>query len=458
MQHTDMPVREKSIHAPFPDTQEVEPISIDTGTQADPPVTAPPEADNTVEIPAESPDIKEPSEDVLCVSPVSAHPAQPSDTRAAGTEAAYVSDKGTRIFPVLFFLLRAFCLVLCLIGGAVYLCGAYFQGSAAVSEGLARLVLGEILGGSDMVTVRTIETESAAVPDTGSTEMPGVPEISAQTTHANEAEGGMEPYTPSEKERLCEDLSSRAADGLGLINETPYQPELAALASTPLPIEPLWKLQEIHGEDAPVCLILHTHGTEGYLDAAAAGFHTADKEKSVIQLGAVMADILTENGIPTIHCEMAFDENRFDSAYYNASLYIRDTLAEYPSIRYIFDIHRDAIEWTGASGKVHGVAPVLEENGSAAAQLMFVVGTDHGGSGHSGWQDNLTLAAHLQKSLTKEHPGLCRDINLRSASFNEQYTKGSLLIEAGAASSTLEEATQAIRWLAEAVIEIVKRE
>lgn len=466
MQHTDMPTREKSVFAPGTDPPERERLPADTvpteeGSVVPLPTAEPPIADIPLEIASDLPENTSDSNDSLYISTIPEEQAKQPTPQPADVATACVSDKGARIFPVLSFLLRAFCLFLCVLGGAVYLCSAYFHGSDALSGGtalsdaLSRLVLGEIAGGADRITVRTSTASQADTPDAGSARLSGIPELSVQSAHANEAESGMETYTPSEKERLCEDLSSRSENGLGLVNETPYQPSLAALADSPLSIEPLWKLQEVYGEDAPVCLILHTHGTEGFLDSAGTGFHTADKEKSVIRLGALMADVLTENGIPVIHCETAFDENRFDSAYYNASLYIRETLAAYPSIRYIFDIHRDAIEWTGASGKVHGVAPVLEENGNSAAQLMFVVGTDHGGSGHSGWQDNLSLAAHLQKSLTKAHPGLCRDINLRSASFNEQYTKGSLLIEAGAASSTMEEASQAIRWMAEALAEAI---
>ena len=71
---------------------------------------------------------------------------------------------------------------------------------------------------------------------------------------------------------------------------------------------------------------------------------------------------------------------------------------------------------------------------------MFVIGTDHGGSGHTGWTDNLSLAARLHTAIDSAHDGIMRSINIRSASFNEQYTKGSLLVEVGATASTIEEA------------------
>ena len=444
MQHTDMPIREKSIRPPQPPTDEPTPTPSPSDTDI--------HAAQEREIPhigPYTPDAAQAEPIPVVLPDVESHAKEPQ-----AAEAAVVSDKGARILPVLAFILRLTALFLCVLGGTVFLLTAYFRVETLFTGDTAVQVLGELAGGADMIQAERIVPPS--VSDEPGTALP--PLVGLSTVPANEAETGRAGYAPDTTERITEDLSSRAKDGLGLINETPYTPDLGALAEAPLPIRGQRELAERYGADAPLCLILHTHGTEGYLDSAGTGFHTADKEKSVIRLGAEMAAVLTENGIPTIHCDTAFDENRFDSAYYNASLWIRETLAQYPSIRYIFDIHRDAIEWTDAGGEVCGVAPYTEIDGVGTAQLMFVVGTDHGGSGHTGWQDNLTFAAHLQKSLTARYPGLCRDINLRSASFNEQYTQGSLLIEAGAASSTMEEALCALRYLAQEAAAVIRRE
>lgn len=448
MEHTDMPARtdqtsqQNKTHYPTPSSPKQEnntpnlPVSLlqedigadsqDTAFAATPPAV----------------------QEETCDPPIPEAAAEPVQTSEM-----YVSNRGLRILPVLSFCLRALCLILCLCGAAIYALTAYFHGTSLLSDGIGRLVLGEIAGGRDMVTIHAIPQSLAHIPDTTLSPLTTIPPVSV-----NETEIGTPSLHADGKERICEDLSSRAAYGLGLINETPYSPSLSTLAESTLPIRNIAHLQSIYGEDAPLCLILHTHGTEGYLDSAATEFHTSSAEHSVIRLGAELSELLNDNGISTIHCETAFDANRFDSAYYNASLYIREMLVAYPSIQYIFDLHRDAIEWTSDSGSIYGVAPYTEINGSGTAQLMFVVGTDHGGSGHSDWQDNLTLAVHLQRKLHATCPKLCRDIHLRSASFNEQYTKGSLLIEVGAASSTLEEALRAIRYLADAVTAVLRRE
>ena len=164
-------------------------------------------------------------------------------------------------------------------------------------------------------------------------------------------------------------------------------------------------------------------------------------------MGEALAKTLTDAGIGVIHCTELFDAESFDMAYYNAARCIRQTLEENPSIRYILDIHRDAI--TTADGS--GIRPLSLQNNTECAQLMFVVGTDHGGSGHTDWENNLALAARLQSALHSENPTLMRDINLRSASFNAQYAPGALLLEAGAAASTREEAIRSIRVFGKAL-------
>ena len=53
---------------------------------------------------------------------------------------------------------------------------------------------------------------------------------------------------------------------------------------------------------------------------------------------------------------------------------------------------------------------------------------------------------------------LMRSVDLRSPSFNEQYTKGSLLLEVGAAGNSLNEAKRAAAIFAEALAEEITGE
>ncbi len=311
-----------------------------------------------------------------------------------------------------------------------------WEGGSLLSEGVGKFAVEGFFGFSEQAEVVTPEQPPESTPDTTPPAIvpPNLP-IQAETSPP-----AREEPIPSTTAIADRDLSSREPNGLGLINETPYTPDLSALAATPPVIDSYASLESIYGKDVPAVLILHTHGTEAFQNRAEEGYHTIDKHDNICAVGDALADVLTEKGIGVIHCTELFDKEAFDLAYYNAAAYIRQTLAEYPSIRYILDIHRDAITTEDGTG----IRPLSVQNGVEYAQLMFVTGTDHGGSGHDTWETNLALATRLQTNLHEINPTLMRDINLRSASFNAQYAPGAMLIEAGAACSTLEEAVRSI--------------
>lgn len=237
-----------------------------------------------------------------------------------------------------------------------------------------------------------------------------------------------------------------------LNNETPYTPDMTAILHRPRAIGTYTELVAEYGADAPIVLIIHTHGTEAYADCADSSYRTEDKSKNIVSIGKIISDKLNSAGITTIHSDKMFDADDFNMAYYNASLEIRRMLEEYPSIKYIIDVHRDSVELS--DGTFYPLKASV--NGEIAAQLMFVVGTDHGGSGHTGWVDNLALAARIQASIATETPTLMRNVNLRSASFNQQYTSGSLILEVGSCGNTLEEAKISADIFAEALISEIK--
>ena len=117
----------------------------------------------------------------------------------------------------------------------------------------------------------------------------------------------------------------------------------------------------------------------------------------------------------------------------------------------MFDVHRDSIN-TSDGAVVRSLCTI---GGVETAQVMSVVGTDYKGGNHPSWTNNLTLAVKLQAKLKADYPSLCRPINLRCATFNEQYTDGSLLLEVGSAGNTLDEAKRAGILLASAIAGLI---
>ena len=260
------------------------------------------------------------------------------------------------------------------------------------------------------------------------------------------------------------DLSVNADDVFAIINETPYEPDTLSLYAADSAIPSVKELQNIYGEDAPIVLILHTHGTEAYSPHGAseydsgASFRSDEPENGVISVGKKMKSVFEGHGSGVIHLETMFDYDDYNMAYYNAAAEIRRLTEEYPSIAYVFDVHRDAMI-TSDGVNLRPTSPSVStiENVNAA-QIMLVIGTDYAGSGHAGWTDNMALALKIQKSALGFDPGIMRPLNLRSASFNEQYTKGSLLVEVGAAANSVEEACLAGTIFAEAAVRVMNGE
>ncbi len=331
-------------------------------------------------------------------------------------------------------------------------------------ERIVRTLAGTFLGGADRIAAALSSPDNPSdrtSPDSASLPLPdpallvpaGPEKADSEEQSPEAAESVPEPVGEEDPDGPADEESGNADGGviphpIRFTNETGYEPDPADLLERSRAVPPLAVLRETFGPEAPVVLILHTHGTEAFAECADEGWRSRDPGLSVVSLGERLADRLREADIPALHLTELFDEPDFNLSYYNAARAIRDALELAPSISYILDLHRDSM--TFPDGTVY--APVTEVNGRRTAQLMFVVGTDEAGAEHPDWRDNLALALRLQTALSSRYPTLMRDVNLRSASFNEQYTKGSLLIEAGAAGCTLDEAEAAVDLLADALI------
>ncbi len=235
------------------------------------------------------------------------------------------------------------------------------------------------------------------------------------------------------------DLSAKAEYGLALTNETSYTPDLYYLLGRDRPSPTLSELDKKYGKDSPKVLIYHSHATEGYADSQKTSFRTHESEKNVVAVGEVISYVLKKAGIPTLHITELFDSENWNLAYDNSNAAVEKILTKYPSISYVFDIHRDCIG-NDTDGYVRSTTTI---EGKDAAQLMFVCGTDEGGSSHKDWRNNLSSAIKLQSKLYAAHPSLMRPVNLRRASFYQDTSPSSLILECGTCANTLDEAKRA---------------
>ena len=210
-------------------------------------------------------------------------------------------------------------------------------------------------------------------------------------------------------------------------------------------------------EEGPQSLIVHTHGSEAYTMPPGQEYEpsgesrTTDTSLNVVRVGDELAKTLEEAGLTVLHDPTLHDYPEYSGAYGRSLDAVNAYLAEYPTISFVLDVHRDAIsDGDGTPYKVvSGVA------GLNAAQMSFVIGTDGGGLEHPDWRENLKLAAAIQQRLTADYPTLMRPITVRNSRYNQHTTPGSLLVEMGAAGNSLDEALLSARLLGKALAETI---
>jgi stage II sporulation protein P len=146
------------------------------------------------------------------------------------------------------------------------------------------------------------------------------------------------------------------------------------------------------------------------------------------------------------------DSTQYKDSYANAAETIKKYLEKYPSIELVIDVHRDAV--IKSSGEV--VKAVTEVDGKAAAQVMCVVGTDFGGEECPRWEDNLSLALKLRSALNDSYENICRPVTLKSSTYNQEFSKYSILLEIGTSGNSLEEAKISAELVAQAISDLLK--
>ena len=166
-----------------------------------------------------------------------------------------------------------------------------------------------------------------------------------------------------------------------------------------------------------------------------------------------MAEVFGEAGISVLHDRTLYDYPEYAGSYDRSLTAIDSYLKEYPSIRFVLDVHRDAIE-TADGGQVKVVSEI--EGQGTAAQLSLVVGSDGGGLSHPDWMENLRLAVAIQEQALTDYPTLMRPLLLRNSRYNQHATTGSLLVEVGTAGNAPEEAELAARLFAAEMVTVLE--
>ena len=192
--------------------------------------------------------------------------------------------------------------------------------------------------------------------------------------------------------------------------------------------------------DETQVLIYHTHTHESFLEYDTGYYYESfyprsdDNTKNVCAVGKEIADRLNAAGITTIH-DTTVHDNTYCGAYDRSLETIRSYLEKYPTIKVVLDIHRDGL---GTDSK--RLKPVCTVNGRKAAQIMILAGYNYEGTEEfRDWEYNLRFGLQLQKRVLGEYPDLLRPLYFGNFMYNMNVNTGSLLIEIGADSNTVDE-------------------
>ena len=253
------------------------------------------------------------------------------------------------------------------------------------------------------------------------------PEGAGAILEKNYPQGSGEKYIPCGSGSIKNNTSVSSAD-------------IAAEITNPLPFAVEWNSPD------PQILIMHTHATEDYRLSAGLwyrpgdGSRTTDRDFNMCAVGRVMADTLNAAGLNTLHDETLNDYPSYTGSYANSRAVVQQYLSQYPSIKIVLDVHRDAIETENGSR----MAPVCTVNGRQAAQVMIICGCDNGTTvSLPNYRLNLRFAAAWETAMEGLYPGFTRPVLFSYRFYNQDLTPGSLLIEIGGHGNNLNEALYA---------------
>ncbi len=234
---------------------------------------------------------------------------------------------------------------------------------------------------------------------------------------------------------------------------------------TNIPDKELFELSEqlpdIHTDPSggqPQVLIYHTHTTESFepytrdfYDASFSG-KTTDPDMNMVAVGDELCSQLEKEGIAVLHDTLIHDYPSYNDAYPDSRASVEAILEKYPSIQVVLDIHRDGIQRQDGTR----VSAVAEINGSQAAQMMIISCCDDGSGEIPFYEENFKFACMLQSQLETDWQGLTRPVLFDCRHYNQDLSKGSLLIEIGSHGNSIDQAKYSARLLGSSLAKIIK--
>lgn len=202
----------------------------------------------------------------------------------------------------------------------------------------------------------------------------------------------------------------------------------------------------------PIVYIYNTHQTEEYdlknpLDYSV--------KPNVMISSYILREKLNNLDIPSIvevnniKDYLVKNNYKYNMSYHASEYFARKKEQEYPSIKYLFDIHRD-------SSKYETTTLIVDDK--RYAKVLFVVGLEH-----TPRENNNGFAEKLESTLNNHLRGLSRGISYKLGPskygvYNPNLNGKSTLIEIGGQENTIEEVNNTIEVLSKVISIVIKED
>ena len=205
------------------------------------------------------------------------------------------------------------------------------------------------------------------------------------------------------------------------------------------------------GADRPCVLIYHTHTHEAYEQVsgdryvAIEAWRTTDQDHSVVRVGEELSRMLRDRGFEVVHDTTDHEQDDLSTAY-TRSL---ETLERYSQRFDLYiDLHRDAY--------IEGVDALnLPDGDQTVAQIMMLIGNGEGFDVKPYYEENLLFAQQLTQRINQLKHGLCKDVLVKDGRYNQNIGVFSILVEVGHNRNTLQEALNALPYLADGLASLM---
>lgn len=199
-------------------------------------------------------------------------------------------------------------------------------------------------------------------------------------------------------------------------------------------------------KDNPTMLIYHSHAGETYSDSPEGNYHSQNKEKSVIEVGTILTEKLSQKGWGVAHSTKYHDYPEFTKSYVSSLSTVTEMLNSHKSIDIAIDLHRDGrtLKTNEDIEKEHERMTTTYK-GEKVAKFFFVVGMKN-----PNVSEVKALAEDITKFAQKKYPDLVLPIVEKPlGKFNQYMAKNHMLVEVGSNGTTSEEAQASAKYIAE---------